>query len=113
LGALIDGPIVQEIVREGEIAAGLRLLRGVDVAALADVDAGATPVRSVPLIGDLLIEHGHVRREAFEAAMQHYRPDRHGRIGDYMVAREVISLAALDNVIQEQRRLQAALAATQ
>lgn len=67
----------------------------------------------MPLIGDLLIEHGHVRREAFEAAMQHYRPDRHGRIGDYMVAREVISLAALDNVIQEQRRLQAALAATQ
>ncbi|MGB8421262.1 MAG: glycosyl transferase family protein, partial [Paraburkholderia sp.] len=71
------------------------------------------PARSVPLIGDLLIEHGHVRREAFEAAMQHYRPDRHGLIGDYMVARDVISRAALENVIQQQRRLQGALAASE
>jgi adsorption protein B len=129
LGALAGGPIVQRIVREGEIAAGLRVLRGVDVAAsasaaslassssssLADVDASAiqAPARSVPLIGDLLIEHGHVRREAFEAAMQHYRPDRHGRIGDYMVACEVISRAALDNVIQQQRRLHGELTASE
>ncbi|WMY06973.1 glycosyl transferase family protein [Paraburkholderia phenoliruptrix] len=115
LSALIDGPVVEQIVREGEIAAGLRALRGVDISAPAEAgaSAGHAPARSVPLIGDLLIEHGHVRREDFEAALQHYRPDRHGRIGDYMVAREVISLAALDNVIQEQRRLQAALAATE
>jgi adsorption protein B len=115
LSALIDGPVVEQIVREGEIAAGLRALRGVDISAPAEAgaSAGHASARSVPLIGDLLIEHGHVRREDFEAALQHYRPDRHGRIGDYMVAREVISLAALDNVIQEQRRLQAALAATE
>ncbi|MBP0594374.1 glycosyl transferase family protein [Paraburkholderia sp. LEh10] len=116
LGALLAGPVVQHIVREGEIAAGLRALRGVEVAApqdAADDAAGSAPARSVPLIGDLLIEHGHVSREAFEAAMQHYRPDRHGRIGDYMVARDVITRAALDNVIQQQRRLQGALAASE
>jgi bacteriophage N4 adsorption protein B len=112
----------------------LRVLRGVEIAAPAGeggqagptgaaqgASAGASsaggvepvPPRSVPLIGDLLIEHGHVRREAFEAAMQDYRPDRHGRIGDYMVARGVISRAALENVIEQQRRLQGALAASE
>lgn len=131
LSALINGPVTQQIVREGEIAAGLRVLRGVGTAApageaesgstvegasagaLPGDAAGSVPARSVPLIGDLLIEHGHVRREAFEAAMQDYRPDRHGRIGDYMVARGVISRAALENVIQQQRRLQGALAASE
>ncbi|MGE8486999.1 MAG: glycosyl transferase family protein, partial [Paraburkholderia nemoris] len=134
LSGLVGGVVVQEIVREGEIAAGLRVLRGVEIAAPAGeggqagptgvaqgASAGASsaggaepvPPRSVPLIGDLLIEHGHVRREAFEAAMQDYRPDRHGRIGDYMVARGVISRAALENVIEQQRRLQGALAASE
>jgi adsorption protein B len=124
LSALMPGTFVQEIVREGEIAAGLRLLRGVGVATpMADgaqaPDPAAlmndehAPARSVPLIGDLLIENGHVRRGDFEAAMQHYRPDRHGLIGDCMVAREVISRAALDNVIQQQRRLQGAMTASE
>jgi len=131
LNGLIEGPVAQQIVREGEIAAGLRVLRGVETmvpvgeveskgtvggapAGVSPDDAsGSVPARSVPLIGDLLIEHGHVRREAFEAAMQDYRPDRHGRIGDYMVARGVISRSALENVIQQQRRLQGALAASE
>jgi len=127
LGALLASPVVQHIVREGEIATGLRALRGVEVAMSAAVTHGSddsdgsdpepaaaqAPVRSVPLIGDLLIENGYVRREAFEAAMQDYRPDLHGRIGDYMVAREVISPAALENVIQQQRRLQGALTASE
>jgi adsorption protein B len=112
LATLAGRPVTQEIVREGEIAAGLRVLRGVETAPRAAEDA-ATPVRGVPLLGDLLIEHGHVRREAFEAALQHYRPDRHGRIGDYMVAREVISRAALDNVIQQQHRLLSGVAASE
>ncbi|HZZ09703.1 MAG TPA: glycosyl transferase family protein [Paraburkholderia sp.] len=112
LSAQVAGPLAQSIVREGEIAAGLRALRGVETpgAALEAVTPSGdgvepAPVRSVPLIGDLLIEHGYVRRDAFEAAMQHYRPDRHGRIGDYMVARDVISRVALEKVIQQQRRL--------
>lgn len=112
LKTLIGAPVTQEIVREGEIAAGLRLLRGVETAQREAEDA-APPVRGVPLLGDLLIEHGHVRREAFEAALQYYQPDRHGRIGDYMVAREVISRAALDNVIQQQHRLRGGVAASE
>ncbi|WP_028225500.1 glycosyl transferase family protein [Paraburkholderia ferrariae] len=116
LSALIAGPVVQEIVREGEIVTGLRVLRGVEVALAGNGEAGhgagAEHARSVPLIGDLLIEQGFVRREAFEAALQQYRPDRDGRIGDFMVAREVISRAALETVIEQQQRLRGELPAS-
>ncbi len=115
----------QQIVREGEIVAGLRFLRGIDdvisggshstgghdqPSPMSDEHpdanhASVTISRSVPLIGDLLVEQGHVQREAFERAMQDYRPDRHGLIGDYMVARNVISSDALASAIKEQRRL--------
>jgi len=109
-------PVTQRIVREGDIATGIRLLRGVAVTGPAPIatdaaanaimlDAVPAPRRGVPLIGDLLIELGHVTRASFEGALQSYRPDLHGLIGDYMVAREVISRAALENVIQEQHRL--------
>src|SRR6266702_3222514 len=61
LGALAGGPVLQKIVREGEIAAGLRILRGVEIVppegegvsarsgAAADAGASPAPVRSVPL----------------------------------------------------------------
>jgi adsorption protein B len=114
--------VTQRIVREGEIAAGLRRLRGVAQAASASAAAAASPPasrsagiereaggrcapRNVPLIGDLLIERGYVRRQAFEAALTSYHPDRHGRIGDFMVACGVVSREAIERVSEEQRRL--------
>jgi adsorption protein B len=111
--AQIQRPIVQQIVREGEIAAGLRLLRGIAPTSPISPDDGNSAerggrpeaARTVPLLGDLLIERGYVRRAAFDTALRDYRPDEHGRIGNYMVAREVISRDVLDKVIQEQRRL--------
>lgn len=114
LEAQLGQGIVQRIVRESEIAAGLRHLRGVTATvAVAERDsaepgsaaAAGGNTRGVPLIGDLLIEHGYVKRQAFDAALAGYRPDLHGRIGDYMVARGVISSEALEAVIREQRRL--------
>jgi bacteriophage N4 adsorption protein B len=129
LVAQLGQPVTQRIVREGDIATGIRLLRGVDITGPAPIatetatdlrartlpaDAEADAIvpdavhayrRGVPLIGDLLIELGHVTRASFEGALQSYRPELHGLIGDYMVAREVISRAALENVIQEQHRL--------
>jgi bacteriophage N4 adsorption protein B len=99
--------VTQRIVREGEIAAGLRRLRGVPNSSIdADPNTDASPApRNVPLIGDLLIELGFVRRQAFEAALTNYHPDRHGRIGDFMVASGVVSRDAIERVIEEQRRL--------
>ncbi|KAA0083869.1 glycosyl transferase family protein [Paraburkholderia sp. T12-10] len=150
LAERVSGGIEQRIVREGEIAFGLRHLRGVaseastraattangaadvEAEAAANADAGgmaairaareadraridqaqAATVRNVPLIGDLLIERGYVRRQAFEAALSGYHPERHGRIGDFMVACGVVSREAIERVIDEQRRLSGAPGAT-
>jgi len=59
----------------------------------------------VPLLGDLLVDAGDVHREVFEAALHDYRPERDGRIGDYMVARAVISPHALSSAVGRQRQL--------
>jgi bacteriophage N4 adsorption protein B len=103
--AAIGQPVVQQIVRESEIAAGLRLLRGHD-------DAFSAGLARVPLIGDLLIELGHVTRERFEATLAHYRPDRDGRIGDFMMARGVITREALDAAIAAQTQARSREAAS-
>ncbi|MDR5769719.1 glycosyl transferase family protein [Caballeronia sp. LZ028] len=104
--------VTLQIVRESEIAAGLRMLRTVGMPVYpGDADdetapplADVTAARGVPLLGDIMIEMGLVTRGAFEAALRKYRPERHGRIGDYMVAEEVITPDALTVAIAEQRR---------
>ena len=88
---------VQRIAREGELALALRLLRD------GSREGKASPVPSGPLLGDMLIERGLLRREQFEGALQEYKPDRHGRIGDYLVERGVIAREMLEQVVQEQR----------
>ena len=114
VAAELQRDVVQRIVREGEIATGLRQLRGMsaaDAGALAAHVDGTATTRGVPLLGDLLIERGHVLREIFDATLRDYSPHRDGRIGDYMVSRGVISHDALDDVIKEQHRLGGVLAA--
>lgn len=96
---------VQRIAREGELAVALRLLRD------PQAEGRAAAVPSGPLLGDMLIERGLVRREQFEAAMQDYKPNRHGRIGDYLVERGVIARGMLEQVLQDQRSLFARAAA--
>ena len=86
---------VQRIAREGELAIALRLLRG-------EQDTKAAPPTG-PLLGDMLIERGLLKREEFEHAMVEYKPDQHGRIGDYLVQRGVIAREMLEQVVQEQR----------
>jgi adsorption protein B len=89
---------VQRVAREGELAAGLRILRELaEGRAVPDVPTG-------PLLGDMLIERGLLRRDQFESAMQDYRPDQHGRIGDYLVERRVIVRDVVEQVVEEQRR---------
>jgi len=84
---------VQKIVRESEIAAALRLLRGGQAAA---------GVSTPPLLGDILIDRGHVRREAFEEAMRSYQPERHGRIGERLLQLGVITNEALMDAVAVQ-----------
>jgi adsorption protein B len=88
---------VQRIAREGELAVALRLLRE------DNTDGKAPAVPTGPLLGDMLIERGLLRREEFDTAMRDYKPDQHGRIGDYLVERKVIGRDVLEQVVQEQR----------
>jgi adsorption protein B len=112
LRATAGGPVALHIVRESEIAAGLRMLRAVGMPVhMGDAEDDASPALSdataasgVPLLGDIMIEMGLVTRSAFEAALRDYRPERHGRIGDYMVAERIITSDALTAAVAEQRR---------
>ncbi|MCI3180356.1 glycosyl transferase family protein [Caulobacter sp. CCUG 60055] len=96
LAKVLGGEPLQKIARESEINAGLRLLAG-------DGDAFA-PGLDAPLIGDLLIEGGHVRREAFDEALGGYEPVRDGRIGEFLVRRGVVAADALSAAIDQQRQ---------
>lgn len=84
--ALGYASIQQFIVRESEIAHGLRMLRGA-------ADPG--PVQRVPLLGDILVEHGLIARQDFENALAGYRSDTEGLIGEYLVRCGVLSPEAL------------------
>lgn len=86
----------QRIARESEINDGLRLLRGV-----GDTIEGQ---QSAPLLGDILLERGLMRREAFEAAMDQYRPEEDGRIGEYLVRCGVVQAEALEATLKEQEQ---------
>jgi adsorption protein B len=97
LTAALGAEPLQRIVREGEIADSLRMLSEAGGAA----PSALTP--SVPLLGDMLIERAAMSREAFDAAMNDYRPDRHGRIGDYLVKRGVIGRKAVEQAVRDQR----------
>ena len=103
LASLFSQAPQQFIARESEIAAGLRLLRGV-TGAFGDADE---PVSQTPLLGDLLIERGLLQRQVFESAIGKYRPQTHGRIGDFLVEKGVLGRDVIERVVNEQRKWQA------
>ena len=93
LALAAGGPVLQTVARESSIVAGLRLLSGVGYAANA-----------APLLGDLLVEMGLVSQTAFQASLDRYRPQRDGRIGDYLLTRGVVSRDALDQAVAAQQK---------
>ena len=99
----------QRIVRESEISIALRLLAGKEDGFNTIHDGSA----GVPLLGDMLIEQGLLNRSVFDAAMQTYRPDRHGRIGDYLVQQGVILREVIERVVHQQRLMHAEISRTQ
>jgi len=100
LAAAAHVPVFQKIVREGEIAAGLRLLRG-DTTSFEAAERGA----AAPLLGDILIERNLVTRKDFDAALLDYHPERDGRIGEYLVQRGIITPSAIQQAVAEQIRM--------
>ena len=97
LAGVLQAQPLQRIAREGEIAVALRMLR-------EGSGSGSQAVPTGPLLGDMLIERGLLRKDVFETAMRDYRPDKHGRIGDYLVERRVIPRDVVEKVVQEQRK---------
>jgi adsorption protein B len=90
----LGGEPVQMIARESEIIAHLRLLNSSD---------GQLPLDSrTPLLGDLLIESGQLDRTVFNQAMLNYRPQEHGRIGDYLVDIGVLPRATIEQAVARQ-----------
>lgn len=90
---------VLRVVRESELAAGLRQLAPSAGATLA-VQRTLEPT---PLLGDVLIRSGQIDRAQFEAALVAYRPQQHGRIGDYLVDQGVIAREAIEAALAAQR----------
>ena len=97
LTAALQAEPLQRVAREGEIAVALRMLREGSGAAPQAVPTG-------PLLGDMLIERGLLKKDVFDNAMRDYRPDKHGRIGDYLVDRRVIPRDVVEQVVLDQRK---------
>ena len=67
-------------------------------------------VAGVPLLGDMLVEQGLLKRKVFEDAMQAYRPQSHGRVGDYLVDQGILMREVIERVVEQQRLMHAELA---
>ncbi|EPJ75865.1 bacteriophage N4 adsorption protein B [Pseudomonas sp. CFII64] len=85
---------VQLIARESEIVAQLRNVNA--------IDGQSVPNAKAPLLGDLLIEMGLLDRDVFSRAMLNYRPQHHGRIGDYLVDIGVLPRATIEQAVARQ-----------
>lgn len=87
-----EHPVVA-IVTESEIADGLRALTAGEAMA---------PKPRTPLLGDLLVDMGFVRRQELNYALGQYSSDRHGRFGDFLVAQGALTRDNLDAALAHQ-----------
>lgn len=86
----------QRIARESEITAGLLLLQD---------HTGSLQVHAVPPLGDILLERGLVGAGVLASALETYRPDQHGRIGDFLVKEGVVTRDAIHEAVRVQQGL--------
>jgi adsorption protein B len=93
-------PPEMHIVRESEVVAALRIMRG----EAADFERSAR-TSNLRLLGDLLIERGAVKRDVLKHALDEYHPQKHGRIGQFLVKRGVVTAAIVESVIDLQRTM--------
>ena len=91
--------VEQSVARESEINAGLRMIGG----------AEQWRIDTVPLLGDLLVEMQLIDHARFEIALDEYKPQRDGRIGDYLVTKGIATEEAVAQAMEEQRRRAALL----
>lgn len=90
------GEIEQFIVTETDMTAALRQ------AATGEYIA-PDQAASCRLLGDVLIEMKILSQAALAEAVRDYDPEKHGRLGDYLVARKVINADDLKRALAAQR----------
>lgn len=93
--ASFNAPVSLVMARESEIVAGLRRLGG-DPDAFLDGPA-------IPLIGDMLIDRGHITPTELDLLLQSYQPDRDGRLGEYLVNQRGVTPEAMVSTLNAQR----------
>jgi hypothetical protein len=86
-------PPLVSIVRESDVVRGLRIVTG--IARHAELDTRPAS----PLLGDLLIEMGALRRQDLAEALDRYEPARDGRFGQFLVAHSLIGAEDLQTVL--------------
>lgn len=86
------------IARESEINAGLRIIQG-DPEAFEALEQNRAPL----LLGQLLVSKGFVGRDGLQAALSDYQPSVHGRIGDFLVERQVVPRSVIESVLKEEQ----------
>ena len=89
------------IVRDRDVRAGLRILTEKDEDRANETQGLDT---GVPLLGELIVEQGHMSQQALDAAMMHYAPERDGPVGGYLVAQDIINHDVLERALGEQKR---------
>jgi len=92
----LGGEPLQLIAREGEVVERLRQI--------GSRPGTQPPAAGTPLLGDLLIEAGLIDRQVFDRAMLNYRPQHHGRIGDYLVDLGVLPRDTIEQAVARQHR---------
>lgn len=92
--ASFGAPVSLVVARESEIVAGLRRLSG-------DSDAFLDgPI--VPLLGDLLIDGGHIDAADLQTALHDYQPDADGKLGEYLVRKRFVAPEAMASTLHAQ-----------
>ncbi|GGF19932.1 bacteriophage N4 adsorption protein B [Aliidongia dinghuensis] len=89
-------PPLVSIVRESDIADGLRLVTGIVQ------QPALEPTAAPPLLGDLLIEMGALRRQDLSEALDRYEPARDGRFGQFLIAHGRIDAEDLQAALERQ-----------
>ncbi len=90
------GEIKQFIVTETDMTAALQLAATGETGELDQT-------KSCSLLGDVLIKMKILNQTVLAEMVRDYDPKKHGRLGDYLVAKEVISSSNLERALATQR----------
>jgi adsorption protein B len=91
---------LQHIARDSQIMAGLRLASGQLNEGTQEKEAAA-----YYLLGELLVQNGKLDQKGLEQALLRYMPEQDGRIGDYLVASNLITREVIEETVEQQMAL--------